>query len=152
MCILKVPNSTPWVLPRTCNPDVASKIHTCARRLQDAFAGFVMLHDVWEVPGVEVLGYSSEPLPSNWCIQENICLRKSCCMYLKGNNVVWAYGWAILTKPEELPLSNWVSCLDLGVTANLFEGGKEVELKFWVAESSAYPWMCCQYICISSAL
>lgn len=106
-------------------------------RLQDVFAGSVMLPDVWEVPGVEVLGCSLEPLPSNWCMQENICLRKSCCIYLKGNNV----GWAILAKPDKLPRNKWVSCVDLSVTANLFEGGevKIFEVGFEVKISS-FPW------------
>lgn len=95
-----------------------------------------------------------ETLTSSRCMQENICLRKSCCMYLKGNNVVWSYGWANLAKSDELPRSNWVSCLDLNVIANLFfrvGGGFEVKNSSFLCGnmfevlSSRVLW---QHICI----
>lgn len=39
-------------LTKNFNPDVILKIHTCAGKMQDIFAGSVMLCEVREVPGV----------------------------------------------------------------------------------------------------
>lgn len=66
ICILKVLNSTPWILARTSNPLVISKIHTCARETEGCFC---WVSDVtWSLgcsmvsrEGMKHLGCSLEP-------------------------------------------------------------------------------------------